>query len=90
MQLELFPDKPTVPPMRMVLDTKDVSLSVQSPEEAIRTISEASAALPEGSTDIYFEICGRPADLHQVCRLVFKRPQTEAERSVEVRCASHG
>lgn len=85
MQLELFDFPPIELPMRMVLDTRDFTFSGQTPEQAIATIQKALDDLPEGSQDAILQVTGGPSDLHQVCRIVFKRPQTEEERVMEQR-----
>jgi hypothetical protein len=85
MQLELFEFRSIAPPMRMVLDTVDVRIGGKNPAEAIRAIEEAQATLPEGSCDPVIEIRGGNDDLHQVCRLIFRRPPTEEERACHLR-----
>lgn len=85
MQLELFDLEPIEPPMRMIVDTLDVQIGGKSPAEAIAAIKMAEQQLPEGSSDPILEIRGNNDSLHQVCRLIYRRPQTDDERQLDRR-----
>lgn len=84
MQLELFGHIASEPPMRMVLDTRDFS-ALGTPDEVMATIAAAKASLPPGACDAFIELRGGTQDLHQVCRLRFRRPMTPEEAGIHTR-----